>query len=454
MNNAHTVRRSVLTLAVAALALGGCGDDFMVPNFNNPSREDLTGSPTRATVAAAVRGVVRNHRGNKAGMVTRLGVWGREGYDLRPEEPRTTTDALIDPIDPVNGGQYFGGQYTEIAEINTVLAALENSPLNAAERSATSGFLKTFKAAALWQIAIARAEEVGIPLDPQADPQAELSPIVAKDQVWQAIFDLYDQAAAELQGGGAEFPFALPDGFTGFSTPSSFAQVNRALKARALKYQGEWSEALAALQGSFVSDAAPGDLGVYFNYSTISGDAPNGFFSNSNHYAHPRIRGEAQLQADGSLDRRALDKAEPIPAFTLFEITVSDQMDVYESLSAPLPWIRNAELLLIRAEANLALGDDGAALADVNAVREAEGGLPPLAAFPADALGEILYNKLYSLLWEGGYHYFDMRQYDRLDDLPRARPNHGVYPGFPYPLNECLAREIMNQVECTTYFAE
>ncbi len=452
--NAKKMLRRVLAVAAVGLVVAGC-EDFTIPNYNNPAREDLTGSPTKPTIAAAVRGIVSTQRGLKAGMVTRLGVWGREGYDLRPEEPRTTTDALIDPIDPVNGGLYYGGQYTQIAQINTVLAALENSPLSEQERKAASGFVKTMKADAFWQIAIARAVEVGIPLEPNPDPNGELSPIMPKADVWAYVNSLYDDALSDLNAGGGSFPFDLPDGLSDFATPSTFAKVNRALKARALKYQGDWDGVITALQGSFLSTSGAMDLGPHFNYSTISGDASNGFYGNPYHHAHPRIRAEAQLQDNGDIDQRALDKTEPEPALTLLDITVTEHMNVYKSLSAPLPWITNDELLLMRAEANLALNNRSAALSDVNVVRTVDGGLPALpGSYGGDLLEEILYNKLYSLLWEGGFQYLDLRQYGKLDELPRAQPNHGVYPGFPYPLNECLARDIMNQVECTTYFAQ
>jgi len=452
--NANKTMRRVLVAATIAAAVAGCSIDFTVPNYNNPAREGLTGSPTAATIAAAVRGIVATHRGLKAGMVTRLGVWGREGYDLRPEEPRTTTDALVDPIDPVNGGLYFGGQYTQVTQINTVLDALENSPYSDQERSATAGFVKTMKADAMWQAAMARAVDVGLPLDPNPDPNGDLSPIVTKSEVWSYIDALFDEAQSDLQAGGGSFPFDLPSGFSDFNTPQSFVQVNRALKARALKYQGDWSGTVAAVNASFANRSADMDFGVSFDYSTISGDSPNGFYSSPYHYAHPRIRAAAQLQSDGSIDARVTRKVKPVDTFTLYEITVSDAMDVYKSLTAPMPWITNDELLLLRAEANLALGNRGEAIADVNAVRTVDGGLDALAAdYSGDLLHEILYNKLLSLLWEGGFQYYDYRQYNLLDDLPRAAPTHGVYPGFPYPLNECLARDIMGQVECTTYFA-
>ncbi|MEJ2206325.1 MAG: hypothetical protein P8170_19720 [Gemmatimonadota bacterium] len=453
MNAQETLRR-VLAVAAVAVMAAGCSDDFLVPNYNNPAREDLTGNPTKATISAAVRGIVRTQRGLKAGMVTRLGVWGREGYDLRPEEPRPFTDALIDPIDPVNGGQYFSGQYTQITQINTVLTALENSPLSEAERRAAAGFVKTIKADAFWQTAMARVVEVGLPLDPNPDPIGDLTPISTKSEVWSYINGLYDEAMADLQAGGGSFPFELPSGFDGFNTPASFVRANRALKAVALKYQGDWSGTLAALQGSFVDPSGDMDMGVAFNYSTISGDGTNGLYESPYHHAHPRVRDGAQLQADGSVDQRVQDKLAPEGAYNLFGVTVFDEMDVYKGLSSPMPWVTNDLLLLIRAEANLASGNSAQALSDVNAVRMADGNLEPLPAdFGGDLRAEILYNKLLSLLWEGGFQYFDYRQYGILDQLPRAAPNHGVYPGFPYPVNECLARDIMDQVECTTYFA-
>ena len=433
----------------------GCTEELTVPNFNNPAREDLTGTPTRGTLAAAVQGVVAGHRGLKGGMVTRLGVWGREGYDLRPEEPRTTTDALVDPIDPVNGGLYFGGQYTQIAGINTILTAVDNAEvITDAEKNAIRGFVKTVKADAFWQMIIARPLGMGVPLDPNPDPNGDLTPISSSAEVHQYVQNLYDEARNDLQAGGGEFPFQLPAGFGGFDDPTSFIAVNRALKARALKYQGQWNDVLTALDQSFIDRAGDMDAGVYFDYSTISGDAPNGFFTTVSHFAHPRLREDAQMQPNGDLDQRVLDKTTVIPAFNLYQITVTEDMDVYKSLTAPLPWITNDELLLLRAEANDALGNDAEALADVNAVRTASGGLDALAAFSGNPQDEILYNKLMSLLWEGGFHYLDMRQYDRLAELPRAAANHGVYPGFPYPQNECLARDIMNQPECGTFFAE
>jgi len=246
----------------------------------------------------------------------------------------------------------------------------------------------------------------------------------------------------------------VPAGLSDFDTPATFAQVNRALKARALKYLDRWPEVLTTLPGSFIDEGGDLDAGAYFDYSTISGDASNGRFNDVNAYAHPRVRGDAQLQSDGvTLDQRALDKTTPIQTTTIFQITVTENVDVYKSLTASLPWITNDELLLIRAEARLANGDAPGAISDVNLVRTGAGGLAALPTnYSGDVLDEILYNRFMSLYFEGGFHYFDMRQYDKLDELPKALPDHKVYPGFPYPDNECLARDLSSSApECATY---
>ncbi len=441
-------------LLVLSLLTTACSNDLTVPNFNNPAREDLTGSPTTQTVSAATQGIISGHRGLKSGLVGRLGVWGREYYDLRPEEPRPYTDALVDPIDPVNGGLYFSGQYTQIAHINTVIAAAEAAEgLAEAERRSIQGFAKTFKADAYWQLIMARPAGVGLPLDPNPDPNGELTPISSEAEVYQFILDLYDEALADLNAGGSSFPFSVPSGLSDFDTPTSFAELNRALKTRALKYLSRWSEVQATLPATFIDAGGDLDAGAYFDYSTISGDATNGLFGDVNRYAHPRVRGDAQMQPGGEIDQRALDKTVPIQTTTIFGITVTERMDVYTSLTAPLPWITNDDLLLMRAEARLATGDRAGAIDDVNAVRTGAGGLEPLPAdFSGDLLEEILYNRYMSLLFEGGFHYFDMRQYDKLDDLPRALPDHKVYPGFPYPTNECLARSLgSGDPACATY---
>ncbi len=88
----------------------------------------------------------------------------------------------------------------------------------------------------------------------------------------------------------------------------------------------------------------------------------------------------------------------------------------YATPSTPIPIIRNEELILLRAEANIGLSNLLPATDDINVVRTVSGKLAsiPVLATPTAALDELLYNKRYSLLYEGGHRWIDMRHYSRL----------------------------------------
>ncbi|HJU74463.1 MAG TPA: RagB/SusD family nutrient uptake outer membrane protein, partial [Gemmatimonadaceae bacterium] len=108
------------------------------------------------------------------------------------------------------------------------------------------------------------------------------------------------------------------------------------------------------------------------------------------------------------------------------------------------------ELILLRAEANIGNGNLVAALTDINLIRTRSGGLAPYTG-PITAtavLDELLYNKRYSLYFEG-HRWIDLRRYNRLGTLPRDRATHRVFSAFPFPANECLARTPQPSTGCT-----
>ena len=121
---------------------------------------------------------------------------------------------------------------------------------------------------------------------------------------------------------------------------------------------------------------------------------------------------------------------------------------IYNSTSAPITIIRNEELILLRAEANIGAATPDAALPDINLIRQTAGGLDAitLAAWQAmtatQRLDELLYNKRYSLMFEGGHRWIDMRRYGKLGELPIDLPAHVVVLRFPIPLDECRARSL------------
>ena len=88
----HSIARvSRLAPLAAAIFLAGCGADLVVPDFNNPSIEDLSGSPTPTKIATAAQGLLigtRVQQGEQNGYVSLLGILGRESYNFDPADPR------------------------------------------------------------------------------------------------------------------------------------------------------------------------------------------------------------------------------------------------------------------------------------------------------------------------------------------------------------------------------
>jgi hypothetical protein len=111
-----------------------------------------------------------------------------------------------------------------------------------------------------------------------------------------------------------------------------------------------------------------------------------------------------------------------------------------------VPIIRNEELILLRAEANIGLNQLAAALPDINYIRTSAGLLAPLGAFASRdaAIDALLYEKRYSLLWEG-HRWFDVRRWGRLNTLPLDIATHFRVRVMPVPQTECLARSSLAQ---------
>ena len=446
----HTLVRTA-AVVVAALAFAGCADDLMIPDYNNPSLEELQQNPTPAAVAAAATGLLvggRDEIDDRNGYVSLLGILGRESYNFDGADPRFVTEMLegqLNPSSPAFGGNLWSERYRNIRTGTTILDALSLVPgWSDAEKSATAGFVRTIQAHELLLV-VNSHDANGAVVDFDRAPDAEPAPIVGRDAALAAVAALLDQADADLAAGGSDFPFPLSSGFAGFNTPATFRAFNRALKARVEVYRGNFAAALTALDGSFiVRDAAQLDLGVYHTFSTGSGDNLNELHDPGDSpdiLAHPALVTEAEQRANGDPDLRVQRKIRAIPTpRTVRNITTGYAFRIYGDLSTPIPYIRNEELILLRAEANIGLGNTGPALEDLNFIRTASGGLPALAQASDATITELLRQKRYSLMFEGGHSWIDFRRYGRLDDLPLDRPNHTRNSAFPIPEAECLAR--------------
>jgi hypothetical protein len=281
----------------------------------------------------------------------------------------------------------------------------------------------------------------------------DLQPILCQDPALDVIGALLDEAYAELQSAGdAEFPTELPSGFAGFDTPATFAEFNRALRAKVAIYQSDFATALAALDDSFLDDSPTSELrrGLFHTYGTAAGDVTNPIAEDpatTNIRAHPSVGADAPREVVGGVtvfDRRYTDKITTGTTKSMGGVSSNLIFNVYEGADSPIPIITNEELILLRAQAYLGANQLGNAATDINYIRTRAGGLSALPATSLDTEAEVetelLVQKRYSLLFESPSRIVDMRFYGRLDELPIDQPEHNVDAEWPIPVEEVSAR--------------
>src|SRR5689334_6647765 len=256
------IRRLLMPLAVLAGTASCKSTD--ITNTNNPSIDQLTGSPTAATVATAAQGMliaVRNLAGTYA---QTAGIFGREVYNLDPSEPRTVNGYLVGPLEPGGFGIEFGfaASYRGIRLGEAILTATDQvETLSAAQKEAIRGYVKTLQAYLFLGQALVR-DDLGLPIAASATSGTETAPVVSKAEVYANIVRLLDEGKTHLAAGGATFPFRLHSGFAGFDTPTTFLRFNRALKARVETYTKNYSSVLTSLGESFISTTATTRAGL------------------------------------------------------------------------------------------------------------------------------------------------------------------------------------------------
>lgn len=460
-----------LTLAIGALlgslALPGC--DLNVPDLNNPGLEQLENDPTASSINTATTGLLIGQRGGKAGttgLVNQLGILGRESFDFDPNDGRFVTEELQGPLvkNSAFGGVFWAGNYANIRLGNIIIHGVDkfaeiSAEFSKEDQAGIKGVTHTIQALELLTVVLTH-ESTGAVIDtdhPLGDP---LKPIVSRDEVYTEIARLLDQARDELATAGDAFTFALSAGYKGFDKPATFLKFNRAVKARVDVYQAsiagsagntatqlaKYNEAKTELAASFIDESAMPDLklGVSYVFSTAKGDVTNGLISTAI-FAHPTLLTDAQKQMDGTtLDLRYTSKVATLtsPATSSVDnrLSTTIKFKIYTN-STPIPLIRNEELLLLKAEILWFTGDQAGAVAELNLVRDQSGKLPPLAVAPAtntEFVDALLLERRYSLMFEGGHRWIDLRRFGR--PLPLDAPDHVQNVRYPIPQGECDAR--------------
>jgi hypothetical protein len=439
---------------LGAVALAGCSADRLsVPNYNSPTPAGAAGAPLVA-LAQASSGLITQMRGLGTGPFAQFGILGREAFNYTAQEGRNTTGYLVTPNDVTGFGVgTFGGYFTlqrNAYNFDKIVDAAE-AALQPAQVSSARGFNNTVKGWGMLLYIMSR-HDIGGPTELTDDPNF-IAPFVSRDSVYGWLLARLNEGQTQLAAGGTAFAFPLTAGYAGFDSPTNFIKVNRALAARAYAYRGSlatgaartgfYQQALTALGLSFLSTTAALDLGAYHVYSTASGDATNGIntATNLDFVAHPSIVTDAEAG-----DRRVAAKTRTItrknaPVPNAISTTVG--FIRYPAQTTPAPIIRNAELILLRAEARYFTGDQAGALADLNVIRTGDGGLPALTAADINTddkfITRLLYERRYTLLIEG-HRWVDVRRFGKLNTLPLDDPTHVRGVQQPVALQECDSR--------------
>ncbi len=458
--------KTLRIVLLAALLLPAC--DFDVPDLNRPALESIETHPTPSAVEAVAAGLLigaRKGATERVGYVVEWGILGREALVLTNSDPRFVSELLQSSLDP--GSNNFGGNfwvipYANIRGANLLLHALDNPALvglTPEQKESLRGFAKTFKALDYLQVVDAH-DLNGAALNVD-QPIGSATPLVTNaDQIYSFIEGLLDEAKTHLIGGGAAFPFPLGSGFAGFDTPVKFLSVNRALRARVAVYHRKYGDALTALTASFLDTAQPLTLGAYHAFGAGSGDLPNDL-NTPDILAHPSVVTDAE-PGDQRIFGPPCAQLAPLCAkvkklaapVSLSSHSSGYVFTLYPASNSPIPIIRNEELILLRAEANIGLqlasagGDRDQAIKDINFIREHSGGLDKRDDLTlTNILDELLKQRRYSLLFEGGHRWIDLRRYGKLDtshvaiDLtcPPVAPQtvcDVIHPAYPIPLTE------------------
>ena len=434
--------KNIITAILILSSITACeiGDQV---DPNSPSLTGVLENANSAQLNNLVFGTLSQMRTDLQIYYDNVGIIGREHYRFSGSDPRFVSDLLgqgggaLDDNAFYTTRNYFG-RYRAIKNANILIEAVNttNADISDEEKNGYLGFAKTIIAHELLMNLNVQYDN-GIRVDVN-DPD-NLGPFISKDEALTFISSLLNEASGDLNAAGEEFLFALSSGFTGFTTPKTFNQFNRGLAARVAIYQNNYTEALNLIGDSFFDLNGDFGNGVFYSYSTSSGDQLNQLFIGLNATGDIRAAREEWINeaepGDTRLSKvslRDIDDPDVGPA-TQAGLSSDYDVNLYQSQTDPIPIMRNEELILIYAEANIQQNNLTAAVDALNMIRNTHG-LDDYAGTvdQASLINEMLRQRRYSL-WFEGHRWVDLRRYDRLDELPIDRPGDIVHLQFPRP---------------------
>lgn len=407
-----------------------------IGNLNSPTIESFDNA-SKSQLNNLVSGTESGMRNNYPMYLDVVGMIGREMYRFSQADPRYLSDLLGGGNATLNNNTFYltnpwASRYRVVKNCNILISAASSSGLlTDAEKKGYLGFAKTFKA---YQLLLNLNMTYTNGIRVQVEDPNNLGPVVDNPTALTAIAALLDEAKTDLTG--ADVPYPLSPGFTGFNNAAGLIEFNRALAARVAVYRQQWPAALTALNESFFDINGDFNIGVNHVFGTGSGDQLNGAYFPQNQsgevrLAHPSYAIDAEAN-DDRIAKAPLRNA----AASSGGLTSNRDVFVYTSSLAPIPIIRNEELILIYAEAKIQTNALVDAVSAINKIRTGHGLLPYAGAVTQAALTtEMLKQRRYSLFFEG-HRWVDMRRYNLLAQLPIDRAGDDVWDKFPLPLTE------------------
>jgi hypothetical protein len=303
----------------------------------------------------------------------------------------------------------------------------------------------------------------------QTDDPFAVTDIRCKPAVLSYVAALLDSANTDFvaAGGATVLPFNLPSGFTKFgrdySTVANFILFNRGLKGKVDYYRAiDRTNPTPALFATAIAEltaalgAGPGAVpAAHFSwgpyYTFVAGgseNTPNGI-SDSKVRLNPLVKDSIQA---GDTRASKIANATVLTGFGLSSsIAYSGSLATTANQVAPLGILRDEELVLLRAQAEIEAGQLANAILDVNEVRTNYGLAATTFATVAAGRNAVLYEKRYSLLLEGPMRADDLREYKMLN-ATFHRPETATDPfnaALPIPRGELNARSLTVNPACT-----
>ncbi|HEY1951351.1 MAG TPA: RagB/SusD family nutrient uptake outer membrane protein [Gemmatimonadaceae bacterium] len=467
-------RYTTLVLAAAVLVGAACRDNPVANPIDAPTVDALSGPLTRVTLQQLATGVLAQDRAsaNAFAYAIEPEIWARDVYRVDASEPRFVQETLGGNPDPgsFSGSGNWTGFYTALRASSTLIKALPAAAtpaFSAAEINATRGFVRTIKALDYWRI-IEMHDTVGAVI--QTDDPALVSDLKCKETVLSYIAALLDSANTDFTaaGGATVLPFSLPTGFTAFgrdySVVSNLVKFNRGLKGKVDFYRGldrkspqpglfptAITELTQALGGAAPGAVPTADFSKGPYYVFVPGGSENSpnTISDSKIGLNPLVGDSVQAgdsRASKIVARSALSGFGVSTTITFVKAVASTT-----NQAAPLGILRDEELVLLRAQAEIEAGQLANAILDINDVRTSYGLGPVAPADKASAINAVLYEKRYSLLFEGAQRMDDLREYGRLNAtyLRKETATDPFNAALPLPRAELNARNVTVNPACT-----